>query len=90
MRIGAAGPHLGRNPDRFNNFLLRGSVPQCRFSVTANAVGTLGDVRHRNCDELLRLRRQCAIRKYGLTECIECSLHVRPQLAAFASEVLRW
>jgi hypothetical protein len=58
MRIGAAGPHLGRNPDRFHNFLVRGSVPQCRFGMTANAVGTLSDVCHRNGDELLRLRRQ--------------------------------
>jgi len=56
--------------------------------MTADTIGALSDVRYRNSDELFRFRWQCAIRKYGLTKGLECSLRGRPQFAALARKVL--
>ena len=48
MRKGAPGPHLGRDPDSFHEFLTCRSGPQRRFGVALNAVGALRYVRDRN------------------------------------------
>ena len=39
MREGGAGPHLGRDPNRFHEFLAAGTGAECRLGVTLDAVG---------------------------------------------------
>ena len=71
MRVSAAGAHLGRDPDRFHQFLRRRPRAQRRLGMAANAVGTLRGVRDGHGDELLGLLRQGAVGEDGLAEGLE-------------------
>ena len=53
MCKGTAGPHLRSDPDRFHDFLISRLFSTSSLGVASNAVGALGDVSHRNGDELL-------------------------------------
>jgi hypothetical protein len=89
MRVGAAGAHLGRNPDRLHEFFPRGTCAQCRLRVAMNAVVALCHVGNSNRDHLLHLRRQSPVRKNGLTERFEGRLLVGGQIAPAASDLGR-
>lgn len=87
MCRGGAGPHLGRNPDRFHN-LLSGRALQCRaFDVAANAVRALRHVRHRN--EFLALCGQRAIGKHVLAERLEGGENFRRKILALLRYIFR-
>ena len=45
MGVGAAGAHLGRDPDGFHQLLARGARMQGWLSVALDAIGALRDVR---------------------------------------------
>ena len=51
--IGAAGAHLGRDPDRFHQLLARGARTQGRLGMDLDVIGALRDVRDGDRDELL-------------------------------------
>ena len=68
MRVSAACAHFRGDPNRFHHFLLGRAVVHRKLGVAANAVRTLGNVGHRDRDQLLGLRRQRAVSKNGLTQ----------------------
>ena len=76
MGIGAAGAHLGRDPDRFHQLLARGARTQGRLGVALNAIGALRDMRDGDRDELLCLARKGAVREYLLAEGLERDMDV--------------
>ena len=63
MGISRPGPHLGRDPNRFHQFLARSSMTKGCFRMPADAIGALGNMGHRNGNELLGLGRQSSVRK---------------------------
>jgi hypothetical protein len=64
MGVGAAGAHLGRDPDRFHQLLARGARTQGRLGMALDAIGALRDVRDGDRDELLCLARKGAVREH--------------------------
>src|SRR6185437_1505683 len=58
MRISAAGAHFRGDPDGLHDFLARRAMTQRSLGMTANAIGALRHMRHRNGNQLLGLRRQ--------------------------------
>src|SRR5690606_20363885 len=55
VRIGAAGTHLGGDPDRLHDLLLGRALAHRLLGVPIDAVRALGDMRHGDGDQLLRL-----------------------------------
>src|SRR5690349_13809408 len=88
MCVGAAGPHLGGDPDRLHDFLRGCSVLHRRFGVTLDAIGTLSDVGGCYRDELLCLGWQCAVGEHELAEGVERGLDVGRELLTLPGEVL--
>jgi hypothetical protein len=86
MRVSAACAHLGGDPNRFHHLLLCRTVVHRKLGVAANAVWTLGDVDHRDRDQLLGLDGQRALGEYPLAECLERGGDLRRELGPFACE----
>src|SRR5437773_2396821 len=87
MRVGSAGPHLGRHPNRFHEFLFGCALLHCEFGVATDAIGTLRYMRDRDRDELLGFRRQCAIGKYVLAKRPEGGVDFRRKLPSFLRQI---
>jgi len=86
MGIGTAGPHFGCHPDGFHQLFGGRTGPQRHIRVAFDAIGTLGDVSDGDRDDLLHLRRKCAVGENRLTEGVEGGLLVRRQIAPSAGE----
>lgn len=80
MRVSAARAHFRGDPNRFHHLLLGRTVVHCKLGVAANAVRTLGDVGHRDRDQLLGLRGQRALGEYPLAESLERGGDLRREL----------
>lgn len=63
MGISRPGPHLGRDPNRLHQFLARGAMTKGCFRVPADTIGALGNMRHRDGNQLLGLDRQSSAGK---------------------------
>ena len=80
MGVGTARAHLRCDPDSVHDLLRRGSMPQRRLGVTANAVGTLSDVCGSDRNQLLGLRRERAFAEDPFAERLEGILNVAPRV----------
>jgi hypothetical protein len=78
----AARPHLGSDPDRLHQLLLRHTVSQRGFSVAADAVRALRYVRYRDGDDLLDLGGKRSIGEDLAAERLECLLGLRSERTA--------
>ena len=58
--MGKGGPraHLGRNPDRLNDFRARGTFARCGFDLPFDTPRALRDMGHRNRYQLFGARIQ--------------------------------
>ena len=63
VRVGAAGAHLRRHPDRLHQLGFRGALAQGGLRVASDAVRALGDVGDGDGDQLLGLLVQRAVRE---------------------------
>ena len=88
MRIGGAGPHLRCDPNRFHQLLVGCAFLHGGFRVSADAIGTLRDVRHGDRDQLLGFRRQCAVGKHPLAKRPKRGVDFRRQFPPFLRELL--
>jgi hypothetical protein len=87
MRVRAAGAHLGGDPDRLHDLLLAGSLLQGFGRMALDAVGALGDVRHRHRDQLLGDVRQRAVGEYRGAERLERLQRFRRQFTALVRQL---
>ena len=86
MCIGAAGSHLGGDPDRLHDLLSRGALAKRRFRVAADAIGALRHMRDSDCNQLLGLGRQRPISEDLTAKCLESSLGLWSETAALLRE----
>ncbi len=88
MRVGGARAHFRGDPDRFHYLLLGRAILDRLLGVAANAVRTLGHMRHRDRDQLLGLGGQRAVGEHGLTELLESRGNLGGELRALARKLL--